>query len=73
MSEEKHQWPEFLWVQFPSMLMGIVDLKPGSVLHPPVLPTHHPKLKLQNMNELLEKNNFYVLLKCLHFHLYVIF
>lgn len=40
MSKEKHQWPEFLWVQFPSILMEIVDLKPISVLHPPILPTH---------------------------------
>lgn len=35
--------------------------------------THHPKLKLQNMYKFSGKNNFYVLLKCLHFDLQAIF
>lgn len=40
MSKAKHQCPEFLWVQFPSALMEIVDIKPISVFHPPIFPTH---------------------------------
>lgn len=72
MSKEKQQWPEFLWVPFPSMLMGIVDVKLLSVLHPHSPFRHHPKSKLQNMNKSLGKNNFYRLLKHLHFDLQAI-
>lgn len=74
MSKEKHQWPESLWVQFPSMLMGSVDIKPVPASQPPFsLYTHHPKLKLQNRKKLLGKNILCVLLKCTYTDLQAVF